>query len=58
MPYNLILGNENVLRYILKEFRQSMKIMGMDQEYIQKHTSEDNGGIESFHRSLKTYFNW
>ena len=31
-----------------------MKIMGIGQEYIRKHTSEDNGDMESFYNSLKT----
>ncbi len=35
-----------------------MKIMGIDHDYIQKHTPEDNGDIESFHNSLKTDYIW
>ena len=31
-----------------------MKIMGIGQEYIRKHTSQDNGDMESFYNSLKT----
>ena len=31
-----------------------MKLPGIRSEYIQKHTPEDNGDIESFHNSLKT----
>ena len=35
-----------------------MKILGIRSEYIQKHTPEDNGDIESFHNSLKTDYIW
>ena len=35
-----------------------MKLLGIKSEYIQKHTPEDNGDIESFHNSLKTYYIW
>ena len=31
-----------------------MKLLGIKLEYIQKHTPEDNGDIESFHNSIKT----
>ena len=37
-----------------QQFRRSMNLMGISLEYIQKHTPEDNGNIESFHASLKT----
>ena len=35
-----------------------MKLLGIKLEYIQKHTPEDNGDIESFHNSIKTYYIW
>ena len=35
-----------------------MKTLGIKLQYIQKHTPEDNGGIESFHNSLKTDYIW
>ena len=35
-----------------------MKSMGIRSEYIQKHTPEDNGDIESFHNSLKADYIW
>ena len=35
-----------------------MKFLGIKSEYIQKHTPEDNGDIESFHNSLKTDYIW
>jgi transposase InsO family protein len=54
----LILRTENGPQYISGEFRSSMKIMNIGQEYIQKHTPEENGDIESFHNSLKTDYIW
>ena len=35
-----------------------MKLLGIKLEYIQKHTPEDNGNIESFHNSIKTDYIW
>ena len=35
-----------------------MKTLGIKSQYIQKHTPEDNGDIESFHNSLKTDYIW
>ena len=57
-PQNLILRTDNGPQYISVEFRESMKILCIGQEYIQKHTPEDNGDIESFHGSLKTDYIW
>ncbi len=57
-PSNLILRTDNGPQYIAREFRESMRLMGIGQEYIQKHTPEDNGDIESFHNSLKTDYIW
>ncbi|MEM3192833.1 MAG: integrase core domain-containing protein [Candidatus Parvarchaeota archaeon] len=56
MPVKLILRTDNVPQYVAGEFRKSMN--RIDQEYIQKHTSEDNGDTESFHNSLKTGYIW
>ncbi len=54
----LILRTDNGPQYIAGEFRNSMKILGTWQEYVQKQASEDNGDIESFHNSLKTDYIW
>ena len=56
--HNLILRTYNGPQYISREFRESMKLLGIKSEYIQKHTPEDNGDIESFHNSLKTDYIW
>ena len=51
-----MLRTDNGPQYISGEFKSSMKIMGIGQEYIQKHTPEDNGDIESFHNSTMSIF--
>ncbi|MEM0136203.1 MAG: integrase core domain-containing protein, partial [Thermoplasmatales archaeon] len=38
--------------------RSAMKLLGIKLEYIQKHTHENNGDIESFHNSIKTDYIW
>ena len=57
-PVRLTLRTDNGPQYIANRFRDSMKILGIRQEYIQKHTPEDNGDIESFHNSIKTDYIW
>ena len=56
--HELILRTDNGPQYISREFRESVKLLGIRSEYIQKHTPEDNGDIESFHNSLKTDYIW
>ena len=58
VPEGLVLGTDNGPQYISKEFRSAMKLLGIKLEYIQKHTPEDNGNIESFHNSIKTDYIW
>ena len=58
VPEGLILRTDNGPQYIFHEFRNSMKLPGIKLEYIQKHTPEDNGDIESFHNSIKTDYIW
>ena len=54
----LVLRVDNGPQYIAQKFRSSMKLLRISLEYIQKHTPEDNGNIESFHSSLKTDYIW
>ena len=58
VPEGLVLRTDNGPQYISKEFRSAMKLLGIKLEYIQKHTPEDNGDIESFHNSIKTDYIW
>ncbi len=57
-PEGLVLRVDNGPQYIARQFRSSMKLLRISLEYIQKHTPEDNGNIESFHGSLKTDYVW
>ena len=58
VPKGLVLRTDNGPQYISREFRSVMKLLGIKLEYIQKHTPEDNGDIESFHNSIKTDYIW
>ena len=58
VPEGLVLRTDSGPQYISKEFRSAMKLLGINLEYIQKHTPEDNGDIESFPNSIKTDYIW
>jgi transposase InsO family protein len=58
VPEGLVLRTDNGPQYISHEFKESMELLGIRLEYIQKHTPDDNGDIESFHNSLKTDYIW
>ena len=58
VPDGLVLRVDNGPQYISQQFRNSMNLLRISLEYIQKHTPEDNGNIESFHSSLKTDYVW
>ena len=49
VPEGLVLRVDNGPQYQSGNFRRAMKLPGIKTEYIQKHTPEDNGNIESFH---------
>ena len=51
-------GEIQTLTLLSHEFRSAMKLLGIKLEYIQKHTPEDHGNIESFHNSTKTDYIW
>ena len=58
VPEGLVLRVDNGPQYIARQFRSSMKLLRIFLEYIQKHTPEDSGNIESFHSSLKMDYVW
>lgn len=58
VPDGLTLRTDNGPQYISSRFRNAMNLLGISLEYIQKHTPEDNGNIESFHNSIKTDYIW
>jgi transposase InsO family protein len=57
-PVHLVLRTNNGPQYVSETFKNTVKILGIKSEYIQKHTPEDNGDIESFHNLLKTDYIW
>lgn len=54
----LRLRADNGPQYISSAFRESMKALGLRLEHIMYRTPEQNGGIESFHKTLKREYVW
>ena len=54
----LRLRTDNGPQYISRKFREAMQALGIRQEFIWKHTPEQNGHIESFHGTLKREYVW
>lgn len=48
----------NRTQYTSRDFRSSMAALGIELEYIYFNTSEQNGHIESFHKTLKKEYVW
>ena len=42
----------------LKSSIITLNLMGINHEYIERETPEENGDIESFHNSIKTDYIW
>ena len=45
-------------QYGSKTFKESMRILGIKQEFIAVNTPEQNGHMESFHKTLKREYVW
>ncbi len=54
----LTLRCDNGSQYRSKAFRESMKALGIKLEFIYYNTPEQNGHIESFHKTLKREYLW
>ncbi len=54
----LTLRCDNGSQYRSKAFRESMKALGLKLEFIHYNTPEQNGHIESFHKTLKKEYLW
>lgn len=52
------LYSDNGSQYISKAFRESMKVLGVEQKFIAYNTPEQNGHIESFHGRFKREYVW
>ena len=54
----LRLKTYNGTQYISNNFRKAVSVLGIKHEFIWKHTPEQNGHVESFHRTLKKEYLW
>ncbi len=54
----LTLRVDNGSQYRSSAFRQSMQVFGIRTEFIFRNTPEQNGHIESFHKTLKKEYIW
>lgn len=54
----LVIRVDNGPQYISNDFRRSVHILGADLDFIWYHTPEQNGHIESFHKTLKKEYIW
>ena len=57
-PFRLTLRVDNGSQYTSRDFRQSIETLGIRLEYIYVNTPEQNGHIESFHKTLKKEYVW
>ena len=54
----LIIRTDNGSQYISRDFQKSVTLLGVKQEFIWHHTPEQNGHVESFHKTLKKEYLW
>jgi transposase InsO family protein len=55
---DLVIRTDNGSQYTSKAFRKSLSVLGLKLEHIYYNTPEQNGHIESFHKSLKKEYIW
>ena len=58
VPENLVVRTDNGSQYTSKAFRKSILVLGLKLEHIYYNTPEQNGHIESFHKTLKKEYIW
>ena len=58
VPENLVIRTDNGSQYTSKAFRKSISALGLKLEHIYYNTPEQNGHIESFHKTLKKEYIW
>ena len=54
----LRLRTDNGPQYVSRKFREAIPALGIRQEFIWKHTPEQNWHIESFYETLKREYVW
>lgn len=58
IPEQLTMRADNGSQYTSNAFRKSMSVLGLKLEHIAVNTPEQNGHIESFHKTLKKEYIW
>lgn len=58
VPQDLVIRTDNGSQYTSKAFRKSLSVLGLKLEHIYYNTPEQNGHIESFHKTLKKEYIW
>jgi putative transposase len=58
VPENLVIRTDNGSQYTSKAFRKSLSVFRLKLEHIYYNTPEQNGHIESFHKTLKKEYIW
>lgn len=58
VPAELTVRCDNGPQYTSHAFKDSMDALGLKLEYILYHTPEQNGFVESFHKTLKKEYIW
>ena len=59
VPENFVIRTDNGSQYTSKAFRKSLSVLlGLKLEHIYYNTPEQNGHIESFHKTLKKEYIW
>jgi len=58
IPQDLVIRTDNGSQYTSKAFRKSISVLGLKLEHIYYNTPEQNGHIESFHKTLKKEYIW
>ena len=54
----LIIRTDNGSQYVSRKFKEAILLLGARQEFIWHHTPQQNGHVESFHKTLKKEYLW
>ena len=54
----LVIRTDNGFQHISTQFDIDVKVYGVRQGFMHYHTPEQNGHVESFHKSLKKEYTW
>ncbi len=54
----LVIRSDNGTQYTSRKFKDALNVLQVNHEYIWNHTPEQNGHVESFHKTLKKEYLW